>query len=137
MSWQPQHRQYVEELARALARKHSHSTPVDLFKLAEVQGVLAIQLRSIVPEGITYPVTGGFMIAIRHGREETIQLHIDDPRRPRLTNRQRFTLAHEIAHTLYFHPFARDSKPTTRPRAPRGVRLERFCDRAARLLIVP
>jgi hypothetical protein len=87
-------------------------------------------------EGATYAVSGGFEIAIRHQTmTETINLELDDPRRPALNSRQRFTLAHEIGHTLYYDSGGR--RPVLIDGVPRGDALEAYCNRAAGMFLVP
>ena len=52
-----------------------------------------------------------------------------------LTQRRRFSLAHEIAHTFFFERREGNLKP--RKGGPTGDRLEMACQRAAGLLLVP
>jgi len=110
--------------------------PTDLFALAHMRRVKKIYLRPMVGEGATYAVNGGFEIAVRDRiRDEVIRLDLDDPRRPPLEARQRFTLAHEIAHTLYYD--LNKQRPVLINDSPRGDMLEAFCNRAAGMFLLP
>ena len=135
---QPQPRKFLDAAARDVLRclGDRAEPPIDLFALAHLQRVRKIHLRPMVGEGATYSVNGGFEIALRdNARDEIIRLDLDDPRRPPLALRQRFTLAHEIAHTLYYD--LTSSRPVLMDHSPRGDTLEAFCNRAAGVFLLP
>lgn len=89
----------------------------------------------MIPEGVTQPVQGGFEIFIRDERSVTVKIDCSDEQLPTLTYRQRFTFAHELAHTFYYDLSA--VTPRLLPRLPRRDRLERYCDVAAGILLLP
>lgn len=111
--------------------------PVDLFELAKIQRVTAIDFRPMIPTGGLSCRTSGFVIYLQDlGRLQPLEVAVADPveDRPRLTVRQRFTFAHELAHTLLF---SASDPPQLRDDAPIGSKLEGLCHRAARRLLMP
>src|SRR6476660_5600918 len=75
--------------------------PVYLYAIARRVGVKRIRLRRIIPKGLLVPTHGGFNVYLRDERDA--ELSIDRPEPVGfLTVRQRFALAHEIAHTMFF-----------------------------------
>lgn len=134
----PPAKKFVDSAARDALRYLGDQAepPVDLFALACMRAVKKIHLRPMVGEGATYAVNGGFEIAVRDSaRNEIIRLDLDDPRRPPLAPRQRFTLAHEIAHTLYYDLNGR--RPVLINDTPRGDTLEALCNHAAGMFLLP
>lgn len=99
--------------------------PVDLHEIAAVGGVLSIEDREMVPEAAVAPVPGGFHIYLQSNFANL----------PRMRTRRRFSLAHEIAHTLFYD--LRDGAVIPVPKAPRGAKLEDACHHGARLLLIP
>ena len=128
----PRKREYIEQLARSLSRR-ARSAPVDLALFASYRRVRLIHLKDIIPDGLTRPIDGGFEIYLRDQRDVTVDL-AESPL-PKLTYRQRFTLAHELGHTFYY-----DIGPAT-PQLlqvlPRRDLLEQYCDTAAGILLLP
>ncbi|MBI5282323.1 MAG: ImmA/IrrE family metallo-endopeptidase [Candidatus Solibacter usitatus] len=111
--------------------------PIDLFELAKIQRVTAVDLRPMLPTGGLSRRSSGFWICIQDlRRTQPIEVAVGSPveDRPRLTTRQRFTMAHELAHTLLF-----DTSDPPQPRAgcPKGAKLEALCHRAARRILMP
>jgi len=113
--------------------------PVDLHAIARQQRVKRVKLRLMMQLGALVPVPGGFEIFVRH--QEPRDLDVGAPEPPKLLNtRQRFTLAHEIAHTLFYKGFEDVPIPNTKLKK-RGTRrqfgLEEVCNRVATRLLVP
>lgn len=100
------------------------SPPVDVIQLAESIG-LSVEYREMIPEALTKPDRGGFRIFLRSNFRDL----------PGYRVRQRFSLAHEIAHTLFFE--TREGRLRRVAEAPRGDALEAACHTGARLIIMP
>jgi hypothetical protein len=110
--------------------------PVELAKLAVIQGVHHLDVRPMFPSGGLACVGNGFAVYIRDLNlvaPKLMPLDTDGPE-PLLTVRQRFTLAHEIAHTLFFDA---NVPPQELAGAPRGRSLELLCQVGARQLLLP
>src|SRR5437762_7763330 len=75
--------------------------PTDLCKLAQARQVRRVVLRNMIPRGGLATVHDGFDIFIRD--EQSRELSVDDLGAiAALNSRQRFTFAHELAHTFFF-----------------------------------
>jgi hypothetical protein len=98
--------------------------PIDLLKVAEISGAI-VEEREMIPEAAVAWENGGLRIYLQSNFIEV----------PGLRTRRRFSLAHEIAHTLFFEQ--RDGGLKPRRDAPIGDRLEAACHRGAGLLMVP
>lgn len=108
--------------------------PVNLAPIARFQHVRTIELRPMLIGGCIEPVEGGFNIYIRD--RSTRSLSLDDaPDLDSLKPRQRFTLAHEIAHT-FFYDFASDP-PRILKQAPKSQIMEWLCQQGASQLLLP
>src|ERR1017187_8513629 len=117
--------------------KRSVEPPIDLFELAKLQRVTAVDLRPMIPTGGLSCRTSGFVIYLQDLRRlEPLEVPVGAPMegRPRLSNRQRFTFAHELAHTLLF---SNSDPPQLRKESPNASKLESLCHRAARRLLMP
>jgi hypothetical protein len=101
------------------------SPPIDPARLASLCGVLKIEYRRMVPEGVLAPVEGGFTIYL----QDNFVL----PNRKKA--RERFSLAHELAHTFFYDKNPRIPKPMRG--SPRGERLEYLCQVAASEILLP
>jgi len=99
--------------------------PVDLDEVARLSGVLSIEEREMIPEAVLSPGRKGFRIYLQSN-------FIGDPNS---RVRRRFSLAHEIAHTLFYD--LRGGVPKPVAKSPRGDDLEDACHRGARLLLIP
>ena len=115
----------VNKLLDLCRSQKPSALPVDLKEIATAGGVLSIEEREMVPEAAMTPVPGGFRIYLQGN---FINL-------PGMARRRRFSLAHEIAHTLFYE--LRDGAFTPVPKAPRGAKLEAACHFGARLLLIP
>jgi Zn-dependent peptidase ImmA (M78 family) len=111
-----------------LARAGATSTPVDLRRVAEAQGVTHIEETDLgTLDGCLIPTTDGFVIKINSRMPD---------------RRRRFSLAHEIAHTLLRsapagckHRTLATSTTVSRPRS--RHREERLCDMLAAEILMP
>lgn len=101
--------------------------PVDPKALAYLCGVVSIDHRPMVPEGVLSPVSGGFRIFLQSNFAN----------QPGVKLRQRFTIAHELAHTFYYDLHDKGGLPERKKGSPRGQRLERLCHIAASQILVP
>jgi hypothetical protein len=99
--------------------------PIDPAILADYCGVLGIERRPMVPEGVLTPVQGGFRIYLQSNFAD----------RPGVRLRQRFTIAHELVHTFYYD--LNGGVPKRKKSAPRGQTLERMCHIGASQILVP
>lgn len=110
-------------VARLLAEAGVSKAPVDLAKVAAVQGVSEIthgKLRKAL--GTLTNKSGSLRITLN----------------TRWPHRWRFTLAHEIAHTMLEPRMAPEAVVTIDGRKPkRGQPLERLCDQVATEILLP
>lgn len=114
--------QYVREFVeQVIAKAGIKSLPVDLGAVAKIQRVLNVDHRSMGDiRGMTERVKGGF----------NITLNSDFP------YMERFTLAHELAHTM-LTPESWTSEGIHRRTRAKGDSLERLCDDIAAELLMP
>lgn len=122
---------WVDFLRREIDLSHP---PTDLYAVARLRRITLLGLRFMVPRGLLLPVEGGYEVYIRHSANKNIDISGREPE-GQLTARQRFTLAHEIVHTL-FYTFS-GSTPTPNPIASNGVILEEICNRTAGQILLP
>ena len=116
----------VQSLLSQFARANGPlRPPIDPRSLAEMCGVLSIEHRSMIPEGVLTPVQKGFRI----------YLHDNFASLRGVSLRLRFTLAHELVHTFYYD--LNNSKPKPAKGSPRGLALERLCHIGAGQILVP
>ena len=99
--------------------------PIDPIRLADFCGVLGIEHRPMVPEAVLAPVEGGFKIYLQNNF-----VH-----RPSYELRERFSLAHELAHTFYFD--LNGGVPKPKKGAPTGQKLEGLCHSGASQILIP
>jgi hypothetical protein len=111
-----------------------NAPPVNLVAIARLQHVRTIELRPMLIRGCIEPVEGGFNLYIRD--RSTRSLSLDDVADlDSLKPRQRFVLAHEIAHT-FFYDFALDP-PRISKQAPKSEIMEWLCQQGASQLLLP
>jgi hypothetical protein len=101
------------------------SAPIDPTGLADFCGVLKIEYRPMIPEAVLAPIEGGFTIYLQN--------NFVLPNRKRA--RERFSLAHELAHTFFYDKNSRIPRPMRG--SPRGERLEHLCQVAASEILLP
>jgi hypothetical protein len=88
----------------------------------------------MIPRGGLATFGDGFDVFIRH--QESRELSIDDADGiAALDRRQRFTFAHELAHTFFFRLDCQP--PVAVESVPNYLELEDACDRAAAQILVP
>jgi len=111
--------------------------PIDPLPLAQAASVKWLQFRPLPIEGGLTPIVGGFDVCINHS-EMSVRASPMAHSNINLTTRQRFTLAHEIAHTFFYDVVANDR---TLPRELEGTpdlhRIEKFCDYGAGAMLMP
>lgn len=112
-------------LSRFAREKGPLRPPVDALALANLCGVLSVEHRRMVPEGVLAPVQGGFKMYVQSNFEHHRGFKV----------RERFTIAHEIVHTFFYEP--NGDVPRRIKGAPRGEALERLCHIGAGQLLVP
>jgi Zn-dependent peptidase ImmA (M78 family) len=107
--------------------------PVNLFHVAEIQSVLEVHLCPTFGWGNLEVVHGGYVIRIKHDKDVFIKpsKHIIYDS---LTNRQRFTFAHELVHTMFYDSSGDIPKSQN---AIDSTALERLCDSGAGYLLIP
>jgi Zn-dependent peptidase ImmA (M78 family) len=98
--------------------------PIDVFRVANRIGAV-IEEREMIPEAAMEVKEGQFHIYLRSNFRGL----------PGTALRARFSLAHEIGHTLFYEQ--RDGSWKSRKDAPRGDRLEAACHKAAAMILVP
>lgn len=99
--------------------------PVDLHSVAYVMGNIDIEFREMIPEAAVQLEGSRFKIYLQKNFQD----------RPGARRRQRFSLAHEIAHTFFFD--LQDGLLRPVKGGPRGLRLEKACHEGARRLLIP
>ena len=127
----------TDYLLSCASRVKQIEPPVDLFNLARIQRVMAVDFRPMLPTGGLSFRSPGFVIYVQDlRRSKPNEVAVSDPIEGPLemTTRQRFTMAHELAHTLLF-----DTSEPPQPRAdsPKGKKLEALCQRAAGRILMP
>ncbi len=108
--------------------------PVDLFAVARHRRVKKVAFRFMIPRGVLLPVEGGFEVYLRDSNRKDFDTSETEPE-GLLSPRQRFSLAHEIAHT-FFYKFS-GSVPAPDDAVSNGPELEKICDRTAGHILVP
>ena len=99
--------------------------PVSLDVLAAEAGVVSIEARPMIPEAVLSTGRTSFKIHLQSNFLGAPGVH----------TRQRFSLAHEIAHTFFYE--VRNGRLRPLPYAPKGDELEFACNHGAGLLLVP
>jgi hypothetical protein len=126
----------VENWATALiANLRISKPPIDLFEVARSRLIRNVKFRYMIPRGGLIPIANGFEIYMRDTRSQEMEVAGTEPV-ALFSRRQRFTLAHEIAHT-YFYTFSPKKSPEVVINAPKGLILESICDKAAGQILVP
>jgi len=136
--------QLASRLASQALRGLRLTIPIDLFRLAQSRHIHTIELRPLLADGCMFVHEGGFKVQICDKNAEVLQ-----PGRMLVTRaftvKQRFTLAHEIAHTLVYEiaispPGIKRAILNLIEETDGGSReqnLESFCQIAAGFLLVP
>ena len=98
--------------------------PIDLAAICTQIGAV-VEEREMIPEAAMQVTDGQFRIYLQSNFREM----------PGLSLRRRFSLAHELGHTLFYERQDGELKP--RKDAPRGDSLEDACHQAASMILVP
>ncbi len=127
------------ELDQELFRR----SPVDLFAVASARRIHTIELRPSLADGCLIVGRSGFKVVLNDDDARTFDSTVGETRRS-LKVRSRFTLSHEIAHTLTYDltcPRPRERAEIVKMIADVGGReaksLEDFCQIAAGLILMP
>jgi len=131
--------------AEAIAARSTVGFPVNLRALADKCRVKTIKFRPLIVDGALGVTPDGFEIVVRCRSFEAVELNDlfnsspDGRQLPaRIVHKARFTIAHELAHTLFYDwsttPPKRKFAVTTQKEA---ITLERACNRAAAALLLP
>jgi hypothetical protein len=99
--------------------------PIDLRAIAPRCRVFSVEEREMIPEAVMTPDGVGFRIYLQSNFKEL----------PGVGTRQRFSFAHELAHTFFYEE--RDGAMKPLRGAPKGEHLEAACHQGAALLLVP
>jgi IrrE N-terminal-like domain len=99
--------------------------PIDLGEVARIAGVRSIEEREMIPEAVLQARSDGFRIFVQSNFKGLPGNHA----------RSRFSIAHEIAHTLFFETQDGVARPIKE--APTGDNLEVACHNGASLLLLP
>jgi len=111
--------------------------PVDLYALARSRHVKRVGVRLMVSLGTLVPVHQGYEVFLQGTGEQELDIQASEPP-GELTPRQRFTLAHEIAHTLFYKGLEQVPVPTFSVKTrPEYLELEKICNLAAKRILVP
>jgi hypothetical protein len=108
--------------------------PVDLFKVARLRQIHSISIRPMIPRGGLLPIKRGFAMYVRGQEHHDMDTPSAEPG-GFLTRRQRFTVAHEIAHTFFYD--LTQEHPAPHSAVPRPTTLEAICDQGALFLLMP
>lgn len=105
--------------------RNKPALPIDLQAVAREIGNIDIECREMIPEAAVQIEGGRFKIYLQKNFQD----------RPGALRRQRFSLAHEIAHTFFFD--LQDGSLSPVKGGPRGLQLEKACHECARMLLIP
>lgn len=100
------------------------SVPVDLYAICDKIGAV-VEEREMIPEAVLRVNDGRFHIFLQSNFRDV----------PGARIRQRFSLAHELGHTLFYENENGDIK--SRKDSPRGDNLEAACHKAASMILIP
>ncbi len=114
--------------------------PIDLHAVARHRKVRKVTLRLMVRRGALVPVSDGFQVFVRNLEMKDLDIGAPEPEGI-LNSQQRFTLAHEIAHTFFYKDRGGVPVSTGKVKKYGGKtkehNLEERCDRIAKRLLVP
>jgi hypothetical protein len=113
---------------------HRKVLPVDLFAVARRRHVIRAGFRLMIQRGVLVPISGGFELFLRDLEPRDLDIEAEESHGS-LSPRQRFTFAHELAHTHFYE--ASDGIPAVRKVDIIPPELEEICDGAAGRILVP
>jgi len=108
--------------------------PIDLYAVARHRRIRRLGFRFIIPRGLMVPVEGGFEVYLRDQTQKDVDISGAE-KMGDLSFRQRFSLAHEIAHTRFYR-FS-DTVPSPDAMTLAWPDLEDNCDRMAGCILIP
>lgn len=115
----------IDEYEKFQLQADTDLLPIDLKVIAQCLGNISVEEREMIPEAAVQVSQSRFNIYLQSN-------FLD---RPGMRFRQRFSFAHEIAHTFFFEIDGDSLKP--KRGAPRGNDLESACHECARKLLIP
>jgi hypothetical protein len=141
----PSRRRRAVQLAERLVTTIGISLPVDLKRIAAHRAVRRIEFAPLLTDGGLAVRNDGFVIYVRcdigQGAHLTARLAEDGTGSTlpeTILRRARFTIAHEIAHTLFYDIRSRPPRPKTRVDDETSTtKLELACNQIAGLLVMP
>jgi hypothetical protein len=108
-----------------LQNRTSEPLAIDPRAIATIAGIKGIEEREMIPEAMLLPRSDGFTVLLRSNFKD----------HPGTWRRQRFSIAHEVAHALFYEK--RNGVPKALKEAPTGEKLESACNEAAGLILLP
>jgi hypothetical protein len=141
----PSRRRSAVQLAERLVTATAHSLPVDLKRIAAHRAVQRIEFAPLLTDGGLAVRSDGFVIYVRcdigQDADLTARLAEDGTGSTlpeTILRRARFTIAHEIAHTLFYDLRSRPPRPKTKvDDGASTTKLELACNQIAGLLVIP
>jgi hypothetical protein len=121
---------WADFLPSTLGYRHP---PVDLLAVARHRKIKQLGFRLMVPRAVLVPVDKGFEAYLRDSVSRDVNIAEAEPSNL-LTHQQRFSLAHEIAHTFFFK--LSDAIPVP-VKVNNSFELEKLCNRVASRILVP
>jgi hypothetical protein len=115
----------VDAYERRQVGLSSRVLPINLGVLVDCVGNIELEEREMIPEAAMEPTGSHFRLYLRSNFKE----------RPGQRLRQRFSLAHELAHTFFYEIRDGGLKPIRG--APRGLDMETACHETASRILAP
>jgi hypothetical protein len=141
----PSQRRSAVQLAERLATTTTNSLPVDLKRIAAHRAIRRIEFTPLLTDGGLAVRSDGFVIYVRcdtgQAADLTARLAEDGTGSTlpeTILRRARFTIAHEIAHTLFYD--IRSMPPRAKTKVDDRIsttKLELACNQIAGLLVIP
>src|SRR5438874_2355057 len=141
----PSRRRSAIQLAETLVTTTTSSLPVDLSRIAAHRAVQRIEFAPLLTDGGLAVRSDGFTIYVRcdigQGADLTARFAEDGTGSTlpeRIIRRARFTIAHEIAHSLFYDIRSRPPRPKTQVDDEAStMKLELACNQIAGLFVMP
>lgn len=135
----------MTDLALQLTSEGGHAVPTDLGRIAAKRAVRVIEFRPLLVDGGLSVMPDGFRIFVRcdsDKAEKFTKLFWEDGTGKSLpapiAKRVRYTIAHEIAHTLLFDIKKQPPRPTVETKKGQNLRgLEHACNDVAGAILLP
>ena len=137
-------RQHALAHAEALTHQTNRDLPINLLAIAKLQRVKQVEFRQLLVEGGLSVLRNGFNIYVNCDPGDGVQLTEEFANDgtgncllPRVRARIRFTIAHEIAHTLLYDVRASPPRPRHLLKSVSIRRIESLCNIVAGALLLP